>query len=797
MSNGYGIDFYGVAYYGYSQPADYSVAPFRALQTDYGKVTLVWSSPNQTTWKNLMLVRSIYGYPSTPSDGNLLTTISPSTMVRSYDDVGLTAGRIYYYTMFINIDAQTWDVGDTYSLGETVLYNNLYWRSLQSSNLGNTPAVGSAFWASTQYQPTWFPAGYVASLVVNNYGYTELLYGRTPQPYKVANSDLFANTIVDNPALFHYLSLFGYHLDMTKTEYDLYLDGNDPDIVSAHSLDILGQQLGFNTDYISSPQLRRQRVKNASVNYRMKGTSQSIHNAIASITGWDSEIIDSINMLHDGDQSAFVHPSYDLWDAATDYFPNQLIQFNGFNYKNLVASYGVAQQPSGTSANNTWWQSQVSTTTTPIINTTVLKNPANWTPAAFGTGEGGFSTWAPSFNNHYTSANMIEQGIATGLPHPTDITISNWNALAYRDTQSVTIDSIANASFGIPYVPNWSNATNYVINNWVNLSGEDYIALRPSGPGTPYGFITPGTNDTFWLHTFTPQFSYDPIQMIPDGVTLLQYKVWDSAVSYKIDDQVQYFGIIYQAINANKNSKPSGYYYSNQDWIYIQPAENMYTGSAYLTRLTTNTTLVNAFVDLEIFDSKNNQQDLFNVGYNAFLARFDGDYSSLHGINDNTLAALGRPWTANPTTVNLWRSNYGMASVDQTIAGTTPYITLTVADGRSDCFMGVTFVTDYTDNAHFAHGIVFRYVDANNFWYATRKTLYKVVAGVETAVGAWTRLEDNDRMMILMIGLVINVYKYNRDGSNSITGIGGASDATFVTATKHGLIQKYSASGAV
>src|SRR6478736_6094328 len=100
MSNGYGIDFYGVAFYGYSQPADYSVAPFQALQTDYGKLTLVWASPNKTPWKSLLLTRSIYGYPSTPADGAELTRITPSSMVKTYDDINVTPGRVYYYTMF-------------------------------------------------------------------------------------------------------------------------------------------------------------------------------------------------------------------------------------------------------------------------------------------------------------------------------------------------------------------------------------------------------------------------------------------------------------------------------------------------------------------------------------------------------------------------------------------------------------------------------------------------------------------------------------------------------------------------
>lgn len=796
MSNGYGIDFYGVAFYGYSQPADYSVAPFQAQQSEYGGLTLVWASPNKTPWKMLLLTRSIYGYPSTPADGLELTRITPSSMVRSYDDVGLTPGHIYYYTMFLSLEAPTWSVSGTYSVGQVVLYNNLYWASSTNGNIGNTPSVGSSFWTNTQYQPTWYPAGYTASLVVTNYGYTPHLYDRTPQPYKVTNSDLFANTIVDNPALFHYLSLFGFHLDMTKTEYDLYLQGNNPDVISGTALDFLGKQLGFDTDYVSSPQLRRQRVKNATVNYRLKGTSQSLHNAIAAITGWDSDIIDSINMLHDGDQSEFAHPKYDLWNPATTYFPNQLIQFNGFNYKNLVQSYGIAQQPSGTSSSNTWWQVQQSTTSAALIDTATLKNPANYTPTGTN-GIGGFSTWVPSTNSRYNAAHTVENGVVTGLPHPTDSSVQNWNALAFSNSQSITTDSIANTNVGIPYTPTWSNSANYVVNNWVVTAGHVYIAIKPSGPATPYGFVTPGTDDTFWEETFIPVTGFNKVQYLRDGTLLPYITKWDSANTYAIGTQVEYFGIIYQAINTNQNSKPSGYYYSNKDWIYLQPSENLYTTSSYMARLTTDTSVKPCFVDVQTWDSTVTSQSYFDGAYNAYLARFDADYADLNGVNDNTLAALGRPWTASPSTTNLWRSNYGMASVDQTLAGTTTYVNLRVSDGRSDCVLGITFVTDYVDSAHYGHGILFRYVDANNFWYTTRKTLYKVVAGVETAMATWTRLIDGDRMLVLAQGSNVSVYKYKRDASNTLVTLVSLIDSALSTATIHGLIQKYSASGAV
>src|SRR6478609_2727907 len=137
MSQGFGVDIYGIDYYGYSQPADYSVAPFVAKQANYGDIVLSWASPNTTSWKYLELVRSTYGYPNRPEDGITLTTITPGTMVRTYDDPGLDAGTIYYYAMFITVEAPAWDSAATYVINSQVLYNGTYWTSRQNGNINH------------------------------------------------------------------------------------------------------------------------------------------------------------------------------------------------------------------------------------------------------------------------------------------------------------------------------------------------------------------------------------------------------------------------------------------------------------------------------------------------------------------------------------------------------------------------------------------------------------------------------------------------------------------------------------
>lgn len=793
MSNGYAVDTYGVATYGYSQPADYSVAPFVAHQTNYGEVTLSWASPNITTWKLMHLVRSVYGYPAVASDGVLLQEITPSSMIRTYDDPGLTPGTIYYYTMFISLEAQTWNSGSTYVLNSQVLYNGLYWSSTQNGNTNHTPAAGSTFWTATNYIPSWLPAGYTATLALGDQGYSSLLYDRTPQPYKIVTSDTFGNTSVDNPALQHYLSLFGFGLDIVKTSYDSYLQLNNPDTVSATSLDILGRQLGISTNYLSTPQQRRQRIKNASVNYRMKGQTQGIHNLIAEITGWDSEVSYGPNMFNSADQTNFPHPMYDLWNENVTYFVNNLVQYNGYNYKNILQSKGQAQAPTGLNSSNTWWSVQVQQ-----LDTTVNLNPRT----------AGYSTWALT---PVAGTAATDTGVMTGLPSPTDATVHNYAALAAVQTNSFLTGAYDQFSESVLNTPNYSAGTNYVINNYVlGADGYYYKALKPSGPATPHGAITPGTDNTFWKPFYYT--TSDNPNIIKDGIPIPQNRTWNATTQYFKNDRVQFNGIIYIANIDNINSSPTGFYYSNTPWAFIDVEQTTLVTSSYAARISASATNASFTDSLFFYDKDGNlinnsatNYSGYNVGTVGIAARFIQDHTSLGGTTEASLvngvsenALTGSTWTTTPATAGIWRSSYGMASVDQTLAGTTTYVytLLTPVGSANPGRVGVTFLTDYIDSAHKTHGLIFGYTNASNFFYATRTTLYTVVAGVETALATWTRLKDGDRMIVDANSSATTVYKYARDGKGTLT-ILKLNAAGPAAVGSVGLIQKYSASGAL
>jgi hypothetical protein len=778
MSNGYGVDIYGQEFYGYSQPADYSVTPFTASQTNYNEISLQWSPPNTTSWKLLHLVRSTYGYPSTAQDGVLLQEITPGNMVKTYDDTALASNTIYYYAMFITIEAPTWNVGTGYLANQQVLYNGNYWTSMTSVNTGNTPVAGSTFWSPSSYIPTWYPAGYAATLSLGNSGYGSLLYNRTPQPYKITTSDTFGNASVDNPSLQNYLNVFGFGLSTLKNSYDSYLELNNPDVVSATSLDMLGQQLGINTDYMSTPQQRRQRIKNAAVNYQLKGDPQSLHNLIAELAGWDSSATYNANLLDSGDQAAFSHPIYDNWNANTTYFVNQLVQYNGYNYKNLVQSVGTAQAPTGAGTSNTWWQVQLQ-----VLDTTTLLNPRT----------GLYSTWQAVPNS--VAATLT--GVVTGLPHPTDTTINNFNALAYNQTTNFNAGFIDFYSIAPINTPNYSNTTNYVIDNYVlNTDGYYYKALAANGPATTV--VTPGTNNLVWKPFYF--VTTDRPNTIKDGIPIPQVAPWDNVTQYNVGDEVQFFGIIYIATNPNTNFQPTGNYYSNLNWVYVQPSEFVYTASAYFGSIATGTSALQYAVNANFYASDGT--NLTNIAiqyptttpYSGSVARFITDFSDLNGQGDITIPS--GYWAATPATVGLWKSRYGMAFVDPTLAGTTTYEYILQPVGLSRARLALTFATDYVDTAHKAHGIIFGYVDANNFFYVTRKSLYQVSAGVESLITNWTRMVDGDRVIVDITSTDIIVSKYARDGRGNLIQLVDISNPLSGT-PQFGIIHKYSASGAV
>lgn len=771
-STGYGVDIYGTVLYGASQEQSLSVEPFIAAQTDYGRISLSWQSPNNSDWYVMRLVRSTDGFPSTPSDGTVLLEARADGVRTSYDDANLTQGVIYYYAMFMSQDAPVWNSGTTYIQSAVIFYNGSYWFSLQASNTNHTPSIGSAWWAPTTYFPTWYPAGTTASLAVKSQGYSTRLYDRTPQPYKIIKSDLFANTTIDNTSLAHFLALFGFQFDSLKTEYDNILYLNDADKVSAANLEWLGQQFGVTTDYISSPRLRRERIKNASTNYRLKGTEQGIHNAIAAITGWDSDITIGPNLMLNSDQSAFAHPTYDTWRADTNYFINQFITYNGFNYKNLVASIGSAQAPTGANSSNTWWQVQTNS-----ADTTTLLNPSTK----------GFSTWG----RYNTTGLTTTIGTLVGTVNPSVPSNNAWNAMTFAMTAGTPYSGTTGLqSVAVLSTPTWSNATNYVKNNYVLYNTFYYKATRKSGPASTIGFVTPGTNDLYW-ELQASNVGVGRGQYVRDGIPIPKFNRWDTVIPFNVGDMVEYNGIVYVCLVANTGNSPTGRYSSNTNWQYVQTSERAFTASLYSGRLSAGTATLG--INILWYDEDGNT--LFTATKPTFSStyiRFDTDYANLDGTNDNE---GGSVWGVIPGGATYWEGTFGQARVNPdafaALVTKPKYSYIWVNDVRTTGMIGITFGVDVQDTTNYENALLFRRTSNTTYWFASRTRLVLNNNGTETVKATWTRLEDWDRITVQNDSGTITVRKYKRDGTGGTTTLATVNDTTFNTGADFGILQRY------
>jgi hypothetical protein len=114
-----------------------------------------------------------------------------------------------------------------------------------------------------------------------------------------------------------------------------------------------------------------------------------------------------------------------------------------------------------------------------------------------------------------------------------------------------------------------------------------------------------------------------------------------------------------------------------------------------------------------------------------------------------------------------------------------------------DAKIGVTFRSAPTATEH---GIIFRWVDDNNYWRASRTQLVKTVAGVETVVDSWTALVDNERLLVETNVSNIIVSKYlpldetttpaDEFLPYNLEELANVSDAAHNTATRHGIYEK-------
>ena len=234
----YGIDYYGQSYYGIDNPIKFDATPFTAIPSKQGQILLNWTDPTGN-WSKLVVVRNSYGFPVDVSDGTIVVTAYNGADPVIYQDTGLAPSQFYYYTIFV--------------------YNLV--------------------------QYTWSNAGSAFAVSVKDQGNTTNLYNALPDIYKIT-TPYSPSSDWDNPALYSFLSNFGFELDYEHTMTELLLERYNPEKVNGALVPTLMNQFGQTYEPAIGLQQNRILLRDGVTLTKQKGSKEGLLGFIKDFSGW-------------------------------------------------------------------------------------------------------------------------------------------------------------------------------------------------------------------------------------------------------------------------------------------------------------------------------------------------------------------------------------------------------------------------------------------------------------------------------------------------------------------------------
>jgi len=235
----YGIDYYGIGYYGPTNPVLFDANPFIARPFDYGKILLQWRNPSGA-WSRIRLVRNRFGFPVNAWDGDILVEEINGEEDTDFADNGpLLPAQFYYYSIFVF---------------ETVQY-------------------------------TWSRAADVIGLSVKDYGNSTRMYDYLPEIYKV-KSIYSVDTSFENQDLKQFLGLFGFQLNYMHTLTDLLIQRYNIEKVGGTLVPTMLKQFGLQFENEIGLQQSRIILRDATQLYKDKGSSQGLREVLKSFSGY-------------------------------------------------------------------------------------------------------------------------------------------------------------------------------------------------------------------------------------------------------------------------------------------------------------------------------------------------------------------------------------------------------------------------------------------------------------------------------------------------------------------------------
>ncbi|ORT58180.1 phage tail protein [Streptomyces sp. CB03238] len=361
----YGYDYYGKSLYGAETAVQYSVEPVTATPIAPGHIQLGWGAATQNAWNTMRLVRNPFGVPAHGDDGTVIAEIPQTAPGRTWDDIDLPEGRVFYYGLFLGVT--TWSSTTAYQSGDIVAYNGINYGAVAAST-GITPGSNSSVWQPTTTSDPWIRAGAAAGLSVADHGYAMRLYKSIPRPYRLDTSEVTGyEDGVTNPDLFKFLSLFGHQLDTLATQTDILRDLRHIDTAPDDAVRSLTHQFGVLTEVSDEPIRRRVHATKAVELARNRGTDAGLADLINTLTGWDVEVEGSTNLMLNQDQANWASPNYPAWDKDVTYLGGEVVNHNGALWTATKSVSAITR---------------ADTMTVTASSGTVTKNP----PASGGTG---------------------------------------------------------------------------------------------------------------------------------------------------------------------------------------------------------------------------------------------------------------------------------------------------------------------------------------------------------------------------------------------------------------------------
>lgn len=289
----YGSVLYNQSVYGQKSRLAFSVEPFSAIALDYTTVTLSWSSPigEYTAFK---IVRNQDGFSETVEDGVVI-----------YEEFGIddTTGAVSISTLNDGID------------------NPL------------TPAlVGGKFsyyqvWILKSSDKVWYPAGNAYTLIPSQhptYGPSKLTLQTThdkvmnllPRVY-TSTSHSPVDEVTSDSDLYRFMQGFSFTIDELLSMADSLLPDYTGSKTSPTIITSQADQLGLTREPTVSIKHQKRMIREALYMYSRKGTALSASTLVESLTGYDSRLSVSSNLMLSTSDSSFTK-SLGFWIPVGD-----------------------------------------------------------------------------------------------------------------------------------------------------------------------------------------------------------------------------------------------------------------------------------------------------------------------------------------------------------------------------------------------------------------------------------------------------------------------------------------------